>query len=262
MLPDINQLHALLSQAAEQELMPRFGDHKQAVKSDGSIVTSADFAVQRYVQNKLAEHWPRYCFISEETSEQERDIALRNQREGVWCLDPLDGTSNFAAGVPFFAISLALIIQGQPAIGLVYDPIRDECFSAKKGEGAWLNNKRLRGSSCKTLLRKAIAVVDFKRLNPQLAGRLAQYPPYHSQRNFGSVALEWSWLAADRFHVYLHGGQKLWDYAAGSLILNEAGGQALTLEGEQFAYMDLKVRSAVAALDTHLFNEWKESIGI
>ena len=82
-------------------------------------------------------------------------------------------------------------------------------------------------------------------------------PPYLSQRNFGSVVLEWCWLAAGRFHVYLHGGQKLWDYAAGSLILSETGGFALTLNGAPVCCADLQPSSVVAALDAKLFQEWK-----
>ncbi len=179
----------------------------------------------------------------------------------MWCVDPLDGTTNYAAGVPFFSVSLALLIQGRPLLGVVYDPVRDECFTAQKGRGAWLNDKALGTRSLTPLsLERSVAAVDFKRLSAPLAVRLATQHPYGSQRNFGACSLEWCWLAAGRFHVYLHGGQKPWDYAAGCLILSEAGGRALTLEGEDIFAAGLTTRSVAAALDPVLFAAWRESL--
>jgi myo-inositol-1(or 4)-monophosphatase len=105
-------------------------------------------------------------------------------------------------------------------------------------------------------LKNCIAMVDFKRLKPELAATLAAHQPFGSQRNFGSSALDWCWLADGRFHVYLHGGQKLWDYAAGCLILAEAGGKALTLDGEEVIAPGLLPRSVVATLDLELYQIW------
>jgi len=90
-----------------------------------------------------------------------------------------------------------------------------------------------------------------------LATRLAAHPPYGSQRSLGSVVLDWCWVATGRCHAYLHGKQNLWDYAAGNLILLEAGGYAQTLEGEQVFSGDLTPRSAVSALDETLFQQWR-----
>lgn len=259
MLPNIEELQEILTQGARRELLSRFADvaldTKHQYKSDGSIVTAADIAMQRYVQKELEQRWPEYNFLGEETSEYQQQSAAE-QTTGFWCLDPLDGTSNFASGIPFFVVSLALIIDGVIVLGLVYDPIREECFTAQKGQGAWLNNKRLQNQITGRPLSQCVAVVDFKRLAAPLATELVTHPPYASQRNFGSVALEWCWLAAGRFQVYLHGQQKLWDYAAGSLILREAGGHAVTLEGNK---MDdgLHPSSVVAALDGVLFQEWR-----
>jgi myo-inositol-1(or 4)-monophosphatase len=111
-------------------------------------------------------------------------------------------------------------------------------------------------------LRQAIGLVDFKRLSVELATRLASVPPYASQRSFGSIALDWCWLAARRAHVYIHGKQHIWDYAAGCLILQEAGGQSLTLSGEDVFVNSLAQRSAVAAADRRLFAEWQAWLGI
>jgi len=95
------------------------------------------------------------------------------------------------------------------------------------------------------------------RLAAPLAARLGAHPPYGSQRNFGASSLDWCWLADGRFHIYLHGGQKLWDYAAGSLILAEAGGRSQTMEGEAVFAFELAPRSVVAARDPRLFTAWQ-----
>jgi myo-inositol-1(or 4)-monophosphatase len=258
MLPDLKALRQLVRACAQEELLPRFADVGRHVKRDGSIVTDADHAMQDRVQKELATHWPEYDFLGEEMPRHEKHEALvASKGHGLWILDPLDGTSNFAAGVPFFSVSLALLINDRPEIGLVYDPIRDECFVAQRGHGSWLNGLSLGTQVPVHLpLARTIAVVDFKRLDRKLAAKLGAEPPFGSQRNFGSSALDWCWLADGRFHVYLHGGQKLWDYAAGILILMEAGGQAVTFVGEEVFTSRLESRSVVATRDPELFQIW------
>ena len=145
---------------------------------------------------------------------------------------------------------------------MVYDPVRQECFYARRGGGAWLNGRHLTAARPAAALKQTVALVDFKRLAAPLARRLALEPPYSSQRSFGSVALDWCWIAAGRGDVYLHGKQKIWDYAAGSLLLAEAGGHASTLEGEPVFRADIAPRSAVAALDAGLFDEWRTWLGV
>ncbi|MCK5665742.1 MAG: inositol monophosphatase family protein, partial [Thiotrichaceae bacterium] len=196
------------------------------------------------------------AFLSEEMSlnTQEKLLATSDR---LWCLDPLDGTSNFAAGIPLFAISLALFVNGKVQIGITYDPVRDEMFSAVKGQGAWLNGEPLKCVPSGFALDKTIAIVDFKRLKPDLVQRLLSNPPYKSQRNLGTCVLEWAWMAANRGHLYLHGGMKLWDLAAGTLILEEAGGYACTLEGESVFRPAMKPRSVVISPDKALFESWK-----
>ncbi|MEI7867887.1 MAG: inositol monophosphatase [Candidatus Methylumidiphilus sp.] len=253
----LEALAQIVRTAAREELLPLFAEAERRYKPDGSIVTDADFAMQRRMTDELANLAPQYRLLGEEMTGDEQSKLLDSSEGGLWCLDPLDGTSNFASGVPFFSVSLGLLIERKPYLGLVYDPIRDECFTAIKGQGSRLNGKPLPCGPVGLPLRKVIAVVDFKRLSPQLAGALVSRPPYSSQRNFGSVALEWSWLAARRFQVYLHGRQMLWDYAAGALILSEAGGCVENLHGEPIFSPQLQPSSAVAACDPILFTDWK-----
>ena len=252
----------ILAECAGDEIMPRFKRVAVAVKQDGSIITEADLAMQSRVKTALQMLWPEIGFVGEEMSAEEQQREFAGSPHGVWILDPLDGTSNFAAAIPFFSVSMALIKNDEVILGLVYDPVRQEMFSAIKGQGAYLNNQLLTVKPITVPLNKCIGVVDFKRLHKDLAGRLAQNPPYASQRSFGSVALDWCWIAAGRGHVYLHGKQKLWDFAAGWLILNEAGGYSCTLEGEAVFSGKLESRSAVAAADKNLFDEWRQCLNI
>lgn len=249
------RVQALLVRAADEELLPHFARAAREIKPDGSLVTVADTAMQARLARELAACVPGAGMLGEEMDEAAQRAALAHER--LWCLDPLDGTSNFANGVPMFAVSLALLDRGAPVRAWIYDPIRKECFTAERGRGAWCNGAPLRVPPAPPPLRRSLAVVDFKRLNSKLAARLALDPPYSSQRNFGCCALEWCWLADGRFHLYLHGGQKSWDYAAGALVLHEAGGYAQTLDGEAVFAPSLPARSIIAARDPELFKAWK-----
>lgn len=255
-LPDLDALCALVRESAREELLPRFTRVTQQHKADGSILTEADLAIDARLRSALAQHWPWIAFLSEEMDAAAQEALLCSPDQLLWCLDPLDGTSNFAAGIPFFGVSLALLQAGQPRLGVIYDPVRDECFSVQHGHGARLNGDALRTAPIDLELKRCIALIDFKRLSASLRRRLIETPPYHSQRNFGSCALEWAWLAAGRGHVYLHGGQKLWDFAAGCLLLDEAGGASFTLEGDSVFRAALQPRSVAASPDPELARQW------
>lgn len=261
-LPDLDRLTDIVRRAAREELLPRFTrvthEHMGEHKADGSILTEADLAIDARLRAELQRYWPGIGFLSEEMEPAEQQRLLDAHERPLWCLDPLDGTSNFAAGIPFFGVSLGLLCDGRVEIGLIYDPIRDECFTSRRGAGAWLNGVRLQTAPIGLPLKQCIALIDLKRLTPELRRRLIDAQPYHSQRNFGSCALEWAWLAAGRGHVYLHGGQKLWDFAAGTRLFAEAGGTAFTLEGEEVFVPRLMARSAVAAPDPALARQWLE----
>lgn len=246
---------------ADKELKPRFAKVVRNHKQDGSFITEADLAVQSQIEKLLFSHYPEVSFLGEEMSVKDQQLAMDDPR-GVWILDPLDGTSNFAAGIPYYAVSLAYIKSGKPSWGMVYDPERGECFSAIKGKGAMLNDVLLKNLPVNISIDKSTAVIDFKRLRPELASHIAMQPPYSSQRSFGGVALDWCWLAAGRFHLYLHGKQNIWDYAAGHLVFSELASYSCTLQGEQVYSFSLSPRSAVAAANETLFKQWCEFLKI
>ncbi|MEW6313885.1 MAG: inositol monophosphatase family protein [Pseudomonadota bacterium] len=252
----IKSVIAAVKEVAAREIMPRYLSVAHSRKADGSLLTEADLATQTVLKEML--RGIRDCpVIGEEMTREEQAESWLAGSEGLWCIDPIDGTSNFVNGVPYFAVSVALMEGGRSVLGVVYDPVAGEAFYAERGKGAYLNDERLPIKTNAPLLYQAMASVDFKRLPPQLACELAGTPPYASARNFGACALEWCYTAAGRFDLYLHGGMKLWDYAAGALILEEAGGCMATLRNADFWSDGLWQRSVVAALDAALFGQWQ-----
>jgi myo-inositol-1(or 4)-monophosphatase len=242
-------------EVAASAVMPQFLKTARSRKHDGSLCTSADIAAQAALKTRLKTILD--CpIMGEEMLPEEQQRLWRAGEDALWCVDPIDGTSNFVNGLPYFAISVALMKNRRSVLGVVYAPYSDEMFCAESGRGASLNGESLPLVTHNAALRGAVAGVDFKRLPRALACDLARTPPYSSQRNFGSSSLEWCYTAAGRFDVYLHGGQKLWDYAAGALILQEAGGAVCTLENDDFWASPLWQRSVVAALDAELLHAW------
>lgn len=250
---DSEFINMVLRQAGQEQLMTRFGHSNTGRKTDGSLVTEADLASQQAVVAALTQRWPEVPCLGEEMAPEEQAQCLAKTEGPLWVLDPLDGTSNFAGNFPFFCISLALIEAGQVIFGMTHDPVRQETFWASIGGGAWLNNQRLTLALQTEPLSNTLAMIDHKRLPPVLVEVMARRPPFHSQRSLGSVALEWCWLAAGRSRLYLHGAQKLWDYAAGRLILAEAGGAAWPLDS---TLPNLRPQRAIAATDQALLAQW------
>jgi myo-inositol-1(or 4)-monophosphatase len=265
MSPELTSLCQLLRAAARSEILPRFQHPDARAKADGSLVTAADLGTQAFILAELQERCPGVPLLGEEMAIEEQMALLVGTEGSIWCLDPLDGTSNFAGGFPFFGVSLALLEGGRARLGLVLDPVRDECFAAERGQGAWLNGDPLRLAPASDALKDALALVDLKRLSVENLQRLGGEAPYRSQRSLGAVALEWCWLAAGRAQLYLHGGQRLWDWAAGRLIASEAGVQSLLLDrlsGRDPVELSLDPYMAVAAANPALLAHWTAWLGL
>lgn len=250
-----SKLKQAIVSLAQQEVMTRFNQVGYEIKQDGSLLTEADTSMQQKMTQLLKREWPEFALLGEESSAETQQAALEHPT-GCWVLDPVDGTTNFANHVPFFSVSLALVIGGKPVAGLVYDPARDELFSARLGLGAELNDQPLKTPAIYPELKHCVGIIDFKRLAAPLATALAINAPYASQRSFGSVALDWCWIASGRGQIYLHGNQSLWDYAAGWLILEEAGGASCNLDAETVFQNKIGKRSAVAAINLNTLNLW------
>lgn len=292
----LESLGALLREVGQSDILPFFGSAQPRAKADGSLITEVDLAVQRRLINALEQLAPDIPVLGEEMTQSEQNRLLESasanaltadqihpqrdfpghqlinhQVENVvasdgsafWALDPLDGTSNFTCGFPAFAISLALFRNGEVELGVIHDPVRDETFSALLGQGAWLNGGRLQCRCDCEHLADAMALMDLKRIPPERLSGLLRKGAFRSQRNLGSVALDWCWLAASRAQVYLHGGQRLWDYAAGRLIAAEAGVVTCLLPpglAQPSQGLSLDARMALAAAHPALFDQWSEHI--
>lgn len=253
----IDAVVATARTVAETEVLPRHQKVGHERKADGTLLTEADIAAQSALVERLTAIAP-YPVVGEEMTPEQQHEAWARGGDGVWCVDPIDGTSNFVHGVPQFALSIALLRGGKPVLGVIHALVLGETFTALEGVGAALNGRPLAAAGGAPDLSGALANVDFKRLPRDLGAALVAAPPYLSQRNLGCATLEWCYLAAGRLDLYLHGGQYLWDYAAGSLILAAAGGSLGTLESDDFWADAPWRRSVVAARDPLLYATWRD----
>lgn len=253
----LEKVITVVKKVAQQVIMPRYLQVDRQLKSDGSFFTEADVAAQNALLHELQKIYP-VAAMGEEMSKQEQEEQWIKGEAGLWSIDPIDGTSNFLNGLPYFATSVALMEQGKSVLGVIYNPVADEMFYATKGGGAFLNGTALPLKKHVPALSRAMANVDLKRLDRKFAAKVAAYPPYASQRNYGACALEWCYTAAGYFDLYLHGGQKPWDYAAGSLILEEAGGKMCGFDQDDYWAGSPWQRSVIAALDPGLFIQWRD----
>lgn len=251
------ELELIVREIAAIEVLPRYLKVSRSRKTDGTLFTDADLATQRHLVEVLPTLLPGPVLGEEMSPEMQARLWGAAGRSGLWCIDPIDGTTNFINGIPFFAIAIAWIVDHEPRVGVIYNPISEECFIAAQGAGAYLNDEPLPLRRTTRRLREAVAGFDLKRVSPHLGDELVARPPYFSQRNFGSSALEWCFLAAGRFDVYTHVGQLLWDYVAGKLILSEAGGCACSLDGSTITAGPAVKRSIIAAANPLLFAEWR-----
>lgn len=226
--------------------------HQIEKKTDNSLVTELDKTLQNNIQNLLKELYPDIPSWGEESTE------IPQQHNYYWLIDPLDGTSNFVFGIPFYSTALVLIKDKQPIASIVYDPNRKEMFSATLNGGFFLNQRRIHqeiltySNQCSDL----IAIIDFKRLEKSLCHYMLQKHFFKSQRNYGSSTLEWCWIAANRAHSYVHGGQHLWDFAGGVLALNEAGGVSSNLLGNPLTPLTGGKSSILACRNESLHQQW------
>lgn len=253
----LQKLTDLVREVAQNEVMPRFLQVTSSKKSDGSQLTEADLAAQTAFAKRLPELVD--CpMLGEEMSVQEQLHLWQTARDGLWVVDPIDGTNNFINGLPHFALSVAYVCDGVAQMGAIYHPVANEMFYAQRGGGAFLNGKPLPLRSVVKPLADAIAGVEVKYLRSgKLSGRMQTLSPCRSQRSMGCSTLDWCYLASGRYDVYVHGGQKLWDYAAGALIYEEAGGQLATLEGDDFwSGQHVFQRSVIAGLQPDVFEKW------
>jgi myo-inositol-1(or 4)-monophosphatase len=198
------------------------------LKGEFDLVTEADRASERLVVERLRSHFPAHAVVAEEGGGHE------SASEYCWYVDPLDGTTNFAHGFPMFNVTLGLARAGEVIAGVIYDPIRQEMFTAERGAGAYLNNRRIRVSAVKEL-SASLASTGFpsrKRhanVNIHFYYQLAMAT--HGVRRTGSAAIDLAYVASGRLDFFWEFGLKPWDMAAGTLLVEEAGGRTSDMGG-------------------------------
>ena len=229
--------HPVLNVAIEAahkaaNIMRRQLQHVDAVpvehKARNDLVSEVDRACEAEIVREIMRFYPDHAFLCEESG-------LRGESESVWIIDPLDGTSNFLHGLPHFAVSIAYQQKGRTEHGVIYDPIRDELFTASRGSGAALNQKRIRVSGRKGLEGAVVATAfpfrerkllpKYSRVFQAVLGQVEDF------RRAGTASLDLAWTAAGRLDGYFEVGVKPWDVAAGALIVREAGGVCMDFDG-------------------------------
>ncbi len=192
-------------------------------KAPGDFVSRADLAAEKILREELRGARPTYGWMAEESPEEAGEDPTRR-----WIVDPLDGTTNFLHGMPHFAVSIALEHKGEIVAGVIHDPAKDETFFAEKGQGAWMNESRLRVSG-RTSMIEAVFATGLPFANKPYLPAILQdlgrvLPVCAGVRRFGSAALDMAYVAAGRYDGYWERGLKAWDFAAGIVIVREAGG--------------------------------------
>ncbi len=216
-------------------------DHVVDKKGLFDFVTEVDQLSETYIRGRIGEMYPDHAFFGEEQvsgSGMDEDTLLHSLRGYTWIVDALDGTTNFIRGIPQFAVSVALVHDGETLAGAVYDPSRDELFSAAKGKGATLNGRPIRVSGVGTLENAIVSVgfpaADLSRRaqTMMMVERLA--PRIGSLRVYNCAALLLCYVAAGRTDLSFELGLHAWDMAAGALLVREAGGDVSYANGRTF----------------------------
>lgn len=197
-------------------------------KSQHDYVTNVDKAAEQTIIDTISHSYSDHAFLGEESG-------IQGESEYQWVIDPIDGTTNFIRKVPHWAISIACKYQGKTEVGVVYDPVREELFTAVRGRGAQFNGKRIRVSNTNGL-EHALLATGFPFRNPDLLeeylsifGRL--FPECSDMRRAGSAALDLAYVASGRLDGFWEFGLSDWDTAAGALLVKEAGGMVSDLRG-------------------------------
>lgn len=215
-------------------------------KGPRDLVTDADFAAQQLITQQIQQAFPTHGFLPEETNAD-----LPTTGEIIWVIDPIDGTTNYSRQIPIFCVSIAAALPDSgPVVGVVYDPLRQDCFTGIKGEGAWLNGRSLHVSPINQL-DQAIIGLDWSHSRQMRQSTLDVIPKLahnvYTVRAVGSAALALAWVAAGRLDGYLNYKLQPWDTAASNLIIAEAGGQLSHINGSDTPHWASKNQAIVAS---------------
>ncbi len=229
MKPTLSDIERLAREAGAILREGYNSEHQIKYKGVIDLVTEIDHASEAFLIKEIQTHFPGSDIFAEESGE------TKSAGDGIWYVDPLDGTVNYAHRIPVFCVSIAYASKGVMQLGAVYDPMRDEMFSAERGQGAFLNREKIRASST-TELTKSLLVTGFpydtwntKLDNFKNFEKLAKMT--QGVRRLGSAALDAVYVAAGRFDGFWELSLRAWDIAAGGLIAEEAGARVTAIDG-------------------------------
>ncbi|MCY9666293.1 inositol monophosphatase [Paenibacillus alginolyticus] len=233
--------------------------------SSQDLVTEVDKGSEKLIRNLIMTHFPDHSILGEEGVEPGPEASARalqamSDEEYLWIVDPIDGTTNFVHGFPFYSVSIALAHKGEIIVGVVYDPSRDELFVAEKGKGAYMHGNKTTVSLDSKLSESLVATgfpADRECALPiNLRGTLALAPKVRNLRSGGSAALHMAYVAAGRLSGFWEIGLSAWDVAAGSLLIQESGGKVSDTAGNPY---QLSVRN-VLATNGQIHNELQQEL--
>mgnify|MGYP001546807138 CR=1 FL=1 len=225
------ELAIMMAKSAGKLILDSYDRLEISYKSSNDLVTQADLESEQYIIGKIREKYPDHSILSEE--DETKDATDSDQ---LWIIDPLDGTNNYSRGIPQFCVSIAFAEKGTVMAGVVYDPCREELFTAQRGKGAFLNGEKLAVSD-RTRLDQSIIATGFYYDRGTMMGRtLDTVKLFFEQRicgmrRMGSAALDLCWVACGRYDGYFEYRISPWDIAAGMLLVEEAGGKCVDRNG-------------------------------
>jgi myo-inositol-1(or 4)-monophosphatase len=224
-------------------------------KGEADLVTEADRGSEALIRKRIKALWPDHDILGEEEGLVDTGSKYR------WYVDPLDGTTNFAHGFPVFCVSMGLEYKGQRIAGVVYDPTRDELFSAAKGHGAFLNEEQIHVSKV-SRLKEALVATGFpshkRHKNPNIHFYHQITLRTHGIRRAGAAAVDLCYVAAGRLEGFWEFNLNAWDTAAGTLIVEEAGGKVSSFDGSSFQIDSVETLASNGLIHQQLIDEFRE----
>ncbi len=244
------------AEKAGRSLVRDFGEVENlqvSRKGPGDFVSTADHKSEKVIIAVLEKARPDYSFLLEESGEiKKKDSDFR------WIVDPLDGTTNFLHGIPHWAISIALEKEGEIVAGVIYDPIKDELYTAEKGTGAYMNNRRMRVAG-RNALADSLITVGTEKSATFFGDISATASAVGGIRRMGSACLDLAYVASGRFDAFWERGLHPWDAAAGSLLVREAGGYVTDFDGGKNFIYGRSIIAANSSLHAELIAKLKAS---
>ena len=265
--PQIMDVAITAAKKAGQHMASRVGATAllQTKLDSADLVTAVDRECQDMIESHIRQHFPDHALLGEESVPPGVDAAMKAlsqiSDDYIWIIDPIDGTTNFVSGLPLCAISIGVAHCGERQFAVVYDPFRDELFSAEAGRGALLNGQPIFASDVNTLRDSVLCACSphsERSIGPALRSIAELMPRARSIRILGSGVLNFAWVACGRLSAYWEPELAPWDSAAGTLLVQEAGGRVSDLAGEEYTLQTVGVLACAAGIHCELVDSFEE----